>query len=116
MQKKTKKVLKDKLLLQRREILKQHLNNNVLPAVGEPATGDAADAASQNDVKEMVLNLKESEKRALANIEEAITRIDDGSYGLCDECGQPIPEKRLLALPHAKYCVACQEKMEQEEA
>ncbi len=116
MLKKTMKALKEKLLLQRRDILKQHLNNHAAPAVAEPATGDAADAASHNDVKEMALNMKETEKRALANIEDAISRIDAGSYGQCDECGQPIPEKRLLALPYAKFCVACQERLEQEEA
>jgi DnaK suppressor protein len=115
MNKKTLAKLRETLLAQRRNILKQHLNNgSAMPPPGEMATGDAADAASSNDVKEMTLNVKESEKRALQVIEDALTRIEAGNYGLCDECGAQIPEKRLQALPYARYCVTCQENLEKE--
>ena len=48
----------------------------------------------------------------LANVEQALARLDDGSYGDCADCGQPIPYARLVAYPAAKRCVACQEKAE----
>ncbi len=115
MQKKKLIKLREDLLAQRREILQQHRNTKSAVTVPlEVATGDAADAASSNDLKEMALNLQESEKRALAGIAEALAKIADGTYGMCDECGEPIPEKRMLAIPQAKYCVSCQEKLEQE--
>ena len=79
-----------------------------------PTNIQTADAASINDVKEQTLNLKENEKRSLAVIEEALARITAGTYGQCDECGAEIPEKRLLAVPHAKYCRDCQENLERE--
>ncbi len=106
--------LREKLLAQRRAILEQHLNPE---RAGSPVetvgTGDSADAASNNDAKEMTLNVKESEKRALEVIEEALARMDKGIYGHCEECGDSIPEKRLMALPHARLCVPCQEKEEE---
>ena len=50
----------------------------------------------------------------LRAIQAAITRVEEGSYGLCTDCGKPIPEKRLKALPWAPRCVACQERAEAE--
>lgn len=108
------KALKEKLLAQRRAILAQHLNSVPVAAPMEPATGDAADAASHNDLKEMSLNLKEGEKKTLERIEEALSKIENGTYGHCEECGETIPVKRLLAMPQARYCVGCQEMMEKE--
>jgi DnaK suppressor protein len=50
----------------------------------------------------------EPHARELAQIREALRRIDDGSYGLCLDCGDPIEERRLLALPATAYCTSCQ--------
>ena len=117
MQKKRLEAFKDTLLAQRRSILGQTLNNRGALAVPtEGATGDAADAASTNDVKEMTLNVKESEKRSLEAVENALAKIAEGTYGVCEECGADIPEKRLLAIPAARHCVACQEKLERGES
>lgn len=44
----------------------------------------------------------------LAQVMAALRRVDDGSYGLCEDCGEPIDERRLLALPATAYCTACQ--------
>jgi DnaK suppressor protein len=48
----------------------------------------------------------------LANVIAALQRLDDGTYGFCAECGEPVAEPRLLAMPHALYCTACQSSRE----
>lgn len=83
---------------------------------GEPnaMTGDAADAASYNDDQEQSLTLRGEEKRSFEEIEAALARIDSGEYGICEECGAAIPEKRLQVMPQARLCVPCQERREGE--
>lgn len=54
----------------------------------------------------------EIEEDEIHLIESALQRVSDKEYGLCLECGKPIPVERLLYLPHARYCVPCQEKTE----
>ena len=51
----------------------------------------------------------------MAQIDDAIDRIEENTYGLCEECGIKIPKARLKVLPFAKFCVECQEKNEREE-
>ncbi|MGW2713916.1 TraR/DksA C4-type zinc finger protein [Streptomyces sp. NPDC004457] len=53
---------------------------------------------------------KSAMKRVLREIEEAFTRIDEGSYGTCQDCAKPIPAERLEILPYTRYCVACQRR------
>ena len=62
---------------------------------------------------ELTLNLLGGEKNALDQIEAAIRRIEDGSYGRCEECGKKIPKARLEALPYAAQCVRCASKQEE---
>jgi RNA polymerase-binding protein DksA len=54
--------------------------------------------------------LEANAREALAEIEAALARIDDGTYGVCEECGRPIPVERLRAMPATRYCVSCQER------
>jgi RNA polymerase-binding protein DksA len=56
---------------------------------------------------EKELSLYENARNLLAQAEEALVRIDDGVYGLCDDCGKSIPVARLEAIPHTKLCVDC---------
>ena len=67
----------------------------------------AADAMAAQDIALVSRDLTE-----LANVEQALARLDEGSYGECADCGNPIPYARLVAYPAAKRCVACQEKAE----
>ncbi|TMD59031.1 MAG: TraR/DksA family transcriptional regulator [Chloroflexi bacterium] len=55
-----------------------------------------------------------NEQALLTEVQSALERIDQGTYGQCLNCGQPIPEKRLEAIPWARYDVKCQAKLEQE--
>ncbi|MEA2203797.1 MAG: hypothetical protein QOE77_573 [Blastocatellia bacterium] len=80
--------------------------------------GDAKDVVdkSQQDVnQELALQLGERASKMIAEIDQALQRIDDGTYGTCERCGKEISERRLEAVPTARYDAACQELIEQEE-
>jgi RNA polymerase-binding protein DksA len=66
-----------------------------------------ADLGTDNFEQEFTLSLMQSEEGTLGRIESALERIEDGSYGVCEECGVRIPKKRLDALPYAVMCVRC---------
>lgn len=66
-----------------------------------------AELGSGNFDQEFTLSLLASENNALGQIEAAIERIEDGSYGECETCGEQIPESRLDAIPYAAQCVQC---------
>ena len=71
-----------------------------------------ADLGSDNFEQEFTLSLMENEGETLDLIELALERIEDGTYGQCDECGTKIPKARLNALPYAPLCVKCAGHME----
>ena len=72
-----------------------------------------ADIGSDNFEQEFTLSLMESEGGTLGQIEAALERIEDGEYGLCEECGTRIPKTRLNALPYATMCVKCASRLEE---
>ncbi|HEX5443137.1 MAG TPA: TraR/DksA family transcriptional regulator [Pirellulales bacterium] len=71
-----------------------------------------ADLGSDNFEQEFTLSLMENEEGTLELIEMALERIEDGTYGECDECGVKIPKARLNALPYAPLCVKCAGQLE----
>ena len=73
---------------------------------------DMAELGSGNFDQEFTLSLMGSEEDALDQIEAAIERIEDGSYGRCGECGAKIPKSRLEAIPYAAQCVRCAAQQE----
>jgi len=72
-----------------------------------------ADLGSDNFEQEFTLSLMETEEGTLGRIEAALERIEDGTYGTCEECGVKIPKKRLNAVPFAAMCVKCASQYEQ---
>jgi DnaK suppressor protein len=78
----------------------------------EESTQDIADKAVSSYTREFLYSLTDGERGTLLQIDEALERIDEGSYGFCTNCGQPMAEKRLTAVPWAPYCVDCQELAE----
>lgn len=115
------------LALIRKEILKEReqLLEQITSITGESAksqkdaAGDLsgytlhmADMATDMYNREFSMELAEGERERLYNLEEALKRIDEGSYGRCDHCGCAISKPRLKALPQAKCCIKCQEKQE----
>ena len=72
--------------------------------------GDMADQASGNNEVHIALKLRQTDAKILQAIEEALQRIEKGTYGICRDCGEPIAPARLLAIPWTRVCIACKEK------
>jgi DnaK suppressor protein len=102
---------KDALLRKRTEILgtggikplQASMENNT-------RQGDMADQASGNNEVHIQLKLKATDAKILQAIEEALSRLDKGTYGVCRDCGEPIAEARLKAIPWTRVCITCKEK------
>ena len=106
-----------RMLLQKR----QEIMNEIKEDLGQSVTGDqlrrlegmdSGDQALMDLERELGISLSEMRNRKRQLIDEALIRVEDGSYGVCAECGIEISEKRLDALPFAKLCVECQSKEE----
>jgi len=72
--------------------------------------GDLADQASGNNEVHIQLKLKQTDAKILQAIEDALARIEKGTYGVCRDCGDPIAEARLNAIPWTRVCIACKAK------
>jgi len=107
---------KNVLLTQLRGLTEQ-INDDRAAAI-DSIDGDAKDVVdkSQQDVnQELALQLGERASKMISEIDQALQRIDDGAYGTCERCEKNIDERRLEAVPTARYDAACQEAIEQEE-
>ena len=102
------------LLEKRREILKNvnEIEDEALKKSRLDASGDLssmpihmADIGTDNYEQEFVLGLMDSERKLLREIDEALQRIEEGAYGICEGTDKPIPKARLEAQPWARYCV-----------
>jgi DnaK suppressor protein len=76
---------------------------------------DPNDRASLESDRNFELRIRDRERKLLVKIEEAIKRIDDGVFGMCEVCTGPISEKRLLARPVPTLCIDCKTKQEKQE-
>lgn len=76
------------------------------------ADNHPADVATVTFDRELDYSLEENEERLLEAIDAALKRIDEGTYGICGTCGQPIGEERLEALPWTTQCIDCKRKEE----
>ena len=72
--------------------------------------GDMADQADGNNEVHIQLKLKQTDAKILQAIEEALARLDKGTYGTCRDCGEPISPARLSAIPWTRVCITCKEK------
>jgi len=103
--------IKEKLI-DERELLIEKLKGNDL-SVDASETPDPVDLAVRNYSKNVMLAVSENESRQLLLINEALTRLADEEYGVCQNCEKDINPKRLNAVPWARYCLNCQELLEQ---
>ncbi|SRR5581483_1225488 len=72
---------------------------------------DEGDLSQQSHEEWIFLNRNTLDMKLLREVQDALHRIDQGTYGICPECEEPISAKRLAAVPWAKFCVSCQEKI-----
>ena len=101
---------REELLQRRREILENQ--KPLATSMGDTNTrqGDLADQATGNNEVHIHLKLKQTDAKILQAIEEALQRIEHGTYGVCRDCGEPIAVARLKAIPWTRVCIACKEK------
>ncbi len=76
---------------------------------------DLGDQANTAYNREFIFELGNGDRRLLREVVTALGKIDEGSFGSCERCGEQISDKRLDALPFARYCITCQRVAEEEE-
>lgn len=76
---------------------------------------DPTDRASAESDRSFELRIRDRERKLLNKIKEAVERIDNATYGICDECGDEIAAERLEARPVTTYCIECKTRQEQDE-
>ena len=112
---------KELLLKEREKIAGQlsHIEEDTLKKSQRDAAGDLsgysyhmADMASDDYERDFSLGRATEEQKVLFVIDEALKRIEDGTYGNCLQCTKPIPKKRLKALPYTEMCIECQKAKE----
>lgn len=126
MKKLTKKELaeyKEKLVVLREKtsgevgrLTKDYLRKSSLDSTGDISSHPfhMADAASGSFDTEFNIGLASNEQDLLYEIDQALLRVGEGTYGLCENCGEPITKNRLKAVPFARYCIKHQESQERE--
>jgi DnaK suppressor protein len=80
--------------------------------VGKENFPDPNDRASLESDRNFELRIRDRERKLLSKIQEAIKRIDDGVFGICEDCGGQVSEKRLMARPVTTLCIECKSKQE----
>jgi RNA polymerase-binding protein DksA len=111
-----------KLILKRKsEILENinHISEDTLKKSQKDAAGDIsgytyhmADVATDNYDREFSLGLASNEREVLYELDDALKKIDEGTFGMCEECKSVITKVRLKAVPYARLCLKCQERKE----
>lgn len=124
MDKKPKEKFK-KFLEKERESLQaeiEHLENDSLNKSQREASGDLsgysfhmADMGTDNFDREFTLDLVTTEQKLLYEVDEALRRIKEGKFGLCQQCKKSIKHKRLEAVPYARLCIKCKEELEKKQ-
>lgn len=107
---------RQKLLAWRRELMDDSDETRETLESGERAGSDFADQAAQETDQALELRTRDRERRLILKIEEALERIENGTYGYCAETGQPIGLKRLEARPVATLSIEAQERRERMES
>ena len=113
---------RERLLEERRRVLgaidNLHVENpgSLEDETGELVSGSAdqhpADTATETFDRELAVTLEDNSETVLAAIDGALERIEKGTYGICVNCGKPIPPERLEALPYAELCIDCKRQIE----
>jgi len=103
------------ILLERRSGILKNFDSEIVTSreiSSPPVSGDAADIAQDASENELTIQLAEVESRELFQINMALDKINNGTFGLCEICGENISSARLKALPFAAKCIRCQEEEE----
>jgi len=107
------------VLLKLKEEALQEIGKSVRTGAEKPTdepSGDIYDQASNERDRELLLLLSDREREKIRNIDEALARLDEGEYGICEDCEEEIPLGRLKAMPFARLCVKCKADLEKMQA
>jgi DnaK suppressor protein len=102
-----------KRLLARKQQLEEDLKRLSQEKVHDDQVPDPGDQASASTLEEIAISLHNNELDEYTMILKALAKLEEGTYGICTDCGQPISEKRLQLYPNATRCLACQELKEE---
>jgi DnaK suppressor protein len=116
------KMKKDRLthfrvkLVEKRRQLEDEVGRSTLYGKGQEddSTKDLGDQASTAYTREFQFELSSGDRRLLRDVLDALRKLDEGGFGECERCSEEIAEKRLEALPFARYCIDCQRRVERE--
>ena len=104
--------IKEELLKKKAEIL-DSLSKQDREEINEKSgVEDAADIVTAELTRETLYKLSQAERETLFLIDIALKKIENGTYGICEECGEPIGEKRLEAIPWVRLCIKCSQNEE----
>ena len=105
-----------KLLTQRLQTLLAEASDTVSGMTDEKATfPDPTDRASMESERNFELRIRDRERKLISKIKDALVRIEAGTYGICEECGENISDERLKARPVTTLCIDCKKKQENQE-
>lgn len=110
--KKTLHEIKEELLARKAE-LEEQLNRLYTEKVTDNQIGDSGDQALSSSMESLRDSLQDSENQEYTRIIQALQMLQEGTYGVCEDCGNAISEKRLKSYPNATRCIACQEAFEE---
>ena len=114
MEKGTLEYFRKQLLKQREAILnKSKRLKEDSYTLGTDGIQDMADAASNAYNADILMSLSDNDRNMVKEIDSALDKIGSGTYGICEECDEPINEKRLEANPVARYCITCKRMIEE---
>ena len=104
-----------KLLMSELRRHAQHITDEQAQAldVNNDDAKENSDISLRNGIQELALKLSDQESQMVADIDMALRRMEEGSYGMCVRCGHEIDERRLEAMPTARYDAACQSEVEE---
>ena len=113
MDKRKTKTYRDRLLARRESLFSQVTEGEMSSRERDlEATQDPADMAANAYTKELLISMSANDRKLLQLIDEALVRVEGGEYGECVNCGEPVAEKRLDAVPWTRYCLKCQDMQE----
>lgn len=116
MRKREQERIRKDLLNRRRELLGQALDTRDSDLRSERENLlDSGDVASQEVTQSFKIRLREREEKLLKKIDLALARVDEGTFGICEDCGESIEVKRLMARPVTTLCITCKSRQEEEE-
>ena len=105
-----------KKLVHRRDALAEDLRQATVQLINDESFyTDSVDQAAADTDKNFTLQMKNRDRDVLWQIDEAIRRLDDGSFGECERCGEAISEGRIEAFPFTTLCIDCKAELESEE-